>query len=239
MKAVVGSGISSMSDSLITLKPRIEEPSKPRPSSIASSSKHWRRIGGVLPHARHVGEAEVDHLDAFVLDRLHDVVRGLASQRHGRGSFLRVSGSCLSGAAAGGLGQRAKGATRGDRSGPGGRLGQAGIGGLGGGRSALRGRRRRARRCGCGSPRRRWRRRSCRRRSGPVLAACWIASTARSTMAVLDHHLDLHLGQEVDHVLGAPVELGVALLPAEALDLGHGHALEADLLRAPPSPRPA
>ena len=43
--------------------------------------------------------------------------------------------------------------------------------------------------------------------------------------AVLDHQLDLHLGQEVDDVLGAAVELGVALLPAEALGLEHGDAL--------------
>src|SRR5687768_15009420 len=44
----------------------------------------------------------------------------------------------------------------------------------------------------------------------------------------LDRGFDLHLGQEVDHVLGAAVELGVALLPAEPLDLGDGDALHAD-----------
>ena len=48
-------------------------------------------------------------------------------------------------------------------------------------------------------------------------------------VAVLHHDLDLHLGQEVDHVLGAAVELGVALLPAEALDLGDGQAGDPDL----------
>ena len=58
----------------------------------------------------------------------------------------------------------------------------------------------------------------------PVLAALTMASMQRSTSVVLDHHLDLHLGQEVDHVFGAAVELGVALLAAEALDLGHGQA---------------
>jgi hypothetical protein len=36
------------------------------------------------------------------------------------------------------------------------------------------------------------------------------------------HRLDLHLGQEVDHVLGAAIQLRVALLPAEALDVGDG-----------------
>src|SRR5688500_3970893 len=44
----------------------------------------------------------------------------------------------------------------------------------------------------------------------------------------LDRGFDLHLGQEVDHVLGAAVELGVALLPAEPLDLGDGDPLHAD-----------
>src|SRR6185295_3914171 len=42
--------------------------------------------------------------------------------------------------------------------------------------------------------------------------------------AVLKDDLDLDLGQEIDDVLGAPVELGMALLAAEALDLGHGEA---------------
>ena len=39
--AVDGSGIRIMSDSEISWKPRIEEPSKPRPSSNASSSSPW------------------------------------------------------------------------------------------------------------------------------------------------------------------------------------------------------
>ena len=41
--------------------------------------------------------------------------------------------------------------------------------------------------------------------------------------------LDLDLGQEIDDVLGAAIELGVALLAAEALDFGHGEAGDADL----------
>ena len=53
-------------------------------------------------------------------------------------------------------------------------------------------------------------------------------------VAVLDDDLDLHLGQEVDDVLGAAVELGVALLPAEALDLGDG---QARTRRSRPAPR--
>ena len=62
----------------------------------------------------------------------------------------------------------------------------------------------------------------------PVLAAFSIASITRSSEVVRDRGLDLDLGQEVDDVLGAAIELGVALLPAEALDLGDGDALHAD-----------
>ena len=58
----------------------------------------------------------------------------------------------------------------------------------------------------------------------PVLARLDDRLDAALGVAVLDHDLDLHLGQEVDHVLGAAIELGVALLPAEALDLGDGQA---------------
>src|SRR4051812_46976197 len=46
--------------------------------------------------------------------------------------------------------------------------------------------------------------------------------------AVLDTDLDLELRQEVHGVFGAPVNFGVALLPAEALHLGHGHAVDAE-----------
>src|SRR6185437_16183059 len=41
-------------------------------------------------------------------------------------------------------------------------------------------------------------------------------------------HLQLDLGQEVDHVLGTAIELGMALLATETLHLGHGDALHAD-----------
>ncbi len=52
----------------------------------------------------------------------------------------------------------------------------------------------------------------------------------------LDHRvfhddLDLHLGQEIDDVFGAAIELGMALLPAEALGLGDGDALDPDLVK--------
>src|SRR5437773_7816520 len=39
---------------------------------------------------------------------------------------------------------------------------------------------------------------------------------------VVEHDLDLDLGQEVDHVLCPAIDLGVSLLPPEALHLGDG-----------------
>src|SRR5487761_2026881 len=46
-----------------------------------------------------------------------------------------------------------------------------------------------------------------------------------------NHYFDLHLGQKVDNVLGAAVELGVALLPPEPLGFGDGNALQSDFLK--------
>jgi len=40
--------------------------------------------------------------------------------------------------------------------------------------------------------------------------------------------LELYLGQKVNDVFSPPIELGVALLSAETLYLGHGDALNAD-----------
>ena len=65
----------------------------------------------------------------------------------------------------------------------------------------------------------------------PVWAARRIASMAFSTSSSRDHDLDLHLGQEVHDVFRAAIEFGVAFLPAEALGLGHGDALQADFLQ--------
>src|SRR3546814_4053943 len=48
---------------------------------------------------------------------------------------------------------------------------------------------------------------------------------------VLQDDLDFYLEQEIDDVFGAAVELGVALLAAEALGLGHRDALDADLVQ--------
>ena len=49
----------------------------------------------------------------------------------------------------------------------------------------------------------------------------------RVGLGVVDEHLDAHLRDEVDLVLGAAVHLGVAALAPEALDLGDGEALDA------------
>ena len=46
-----------------------------------------------------------------------------------------------------------------------------------------------------------------------------------------DDDLDLHLGQEVDDIFGAAIKLGMALLAAETLGLGHRDALYAGLLQ--------
>src|SRR3954468_13372658 len=46
--------------------------------------------------------------------------------------------------------------------------------------------------------------------------------------AILDTDLDLELGQEVHGVLGAAINLGMALLAAETFHLGHGHAVDAE-----------
>jgi hypothetical protein len=45
------------------------------------------------------------------------------------------------------------------------------------------------------------------------------------------HDLELHLGEEVDHVLGASVQLGVALLAPEALGLDDRDALQPHVLQ--------
>src|SRR5437867_4415349 len=44
-----------------------------------------------------------------------------------------------------------------------------------------------------------------------------------------DDHLDLDLGQEIDDVLRTAIELGMALLAAETLDLRHREPADADI----------
>src|SRR5258708_37777347 len=47
-------------------------------------------------------------------------------------------------------------------------------------------------------------------------------------LAVVDHDLDLHLGQETHQVLGPAIDLGLALLSAETLDFAHRQARHAN-----------
>src|SRR5439155_10654757 len=47
---------------------------------------------------------------------------------------------------------------------------------------------------------------------------------------VAEHDLDLHLGEEIDDVFSAAIELGMALLTAETLGLRYRDSLEADFL---------
>ncbi len=53
--------MSSMSESWIACQPRIDEPSKPSPSSNALSSNARDRQRHVLPRPEQVAELEVDH----------------------------------------------------------------------------------------------------------------------------------------------------------------------------------
>ena len=65
----------------------------------------------------------------------------------------------------------------------------------------------------------------------PVWADLRMASNGTFDQSVGEDDLELHLGQEIDHVFGAAIELGMALLPAEPLGFDHGDALKADLLK--------
>ena len=62
----------------------------------------------------------------------------------------------------------------------------------------------------------------------PVLAALPMASTTRSTSLVATATSTRIFGRKVHRVFGAAIDLGMALLPAIALDLGDGHAVHAD-----------
>ena len=74
MNAVAGSGSSSMSDSWICWKPRIDEPSNTRPSVKTSSSNDCDRHREVLHDAGQVTEPDVDELHVFLADELQDLV---------------------------------------------------------------------------------------------------------------------------------------------------------------------
>ena len=70
---VSGSGISTMSDSLIAFQPAIEEPSNMMPSANMSSSTSTTSIVTCCSLPLRVGEAQVDEFDVLVLDLLQDV----------------------------------------------------------------------------------------------------------------------------------------------------------------------
>ena len=74
MTAVVGSGSSSMSDSWIAWKPRIDEPSNIRPSVKTDGAEVLDREGEVLHDPGQVAEADVDELDVVLLDVGEDLV---------------------------------------------------------------------------------------------------------------------------------------------------------------------
>ena len=69
IRNVAGSGIATMSDSSIALKPVIDEPSKPIPSSSAPSTS-LERDREALQMPLDVGEPEEEVVDALLLDLL-------------------------------------------------------------------------------------------------------------------------------------------------------------------------
>ena len=73
MTAVSGSGTRIMSDSWISWKPRIDEPSKPKPSSKASSDTSSNGHREVLHQSGKVREPDVDELGAVLLAELQYV----------------------------------------------------------------------------------------------------------------------------------------------------------------------
>src|SRR6266542_5921932 len=79
---VVGSGMTNMSLSWISWKPRIEEPSKPTASARLSRS---RALGGTEKCCHRPGRSvnQIDHLDLVILDRLQDILGTGAGVSHG------------------------------------------------------------------------------------------------------------------------------------------------------------
>ena len=73
----------------------------------------------------------------------------------------------------------------------------------------------------------------------PVRAASISSSATSIACVVLDEHLQLELGHEVDLVLRSSVGLGLPALAAEAAHVGDGHARRSPSPRAPTSLRRA
>jgi hypothetical protein len=75
ISAVVGSGSRTMSDSAISWKPRIEEPSKSKSLREGLFVEGVYRQAQVLPGAGQVGELEVHHPDPVLLGEREDILR--------------------------------------------------------------------------------------------------------------------------------------------------------------------
>ena len=65
----------------------------------------------------------------------------------------------------------------------------------------------------------------------PVRAPCTSGLDHFFGARVGDHHLDLDLGQQIDLVFHAAIDLFVAFLAAVAAHFGDGHAVDADALQ--------
>ncbi len=77
MLAVLGSGISSMSEASMPFQPAIDEPSKASTRFELVFVKVRNGNRGVLLFAAGVGKTEVNELDFVVLHHLHHVGDGL------------------------------------------------------------------------------------------------------------------------------------------------------------------
>ena len=77
MKAVSGTGLTSMSDSLIACQPRMLEPSKPKPRSKVSSSSSRAGTEKCCHRPGKVHEPQVHDLDVFLGDEIENFFRFL------------------------------------------------------------------------------------------------------------------------------------------------------------------
>ena len=98
----LGSGMASMSDSWMAIQPRIDEPSKPRPSLNVSASQSSIGKRAVLPAAEHVDELQIDHLGLVFLGEREEIVgcRRVGIGRHGSSSRNGAHATTKPGAAA-------------------------------------------------------------------------------------------------------------------------------------------
>src|SRR5680860_41710 len=50
-------------------------------------------------------------------------------------------------------------------------------------------------------------------------------------LVIVQNHINLNFGQEIDNVFSAAIQLGMAFLAAKSLDLNHAEALDAGVLQ--------